>query len=190
MFFKLSLVALSALSTVHAFMECAQNLEAGLTQVDLSKKVEAALQPVQHVQLINMGFNGVAYVPTQLNDSWVYFTDKSYQAKHAQWMMYRDPAALDHSNKFIIKNVGMDAWLLVGESGMLTVRTGLKPSEATVFTWEQSGSGPDEKVIKLPDTDSVWEAIRFGGRVINYLGALRPADGTDYQHWKFSVLGN
>ncbi|KAJ7609772.1 hypothetical protein DFH06DRAFT_177066 [Mycena polygramma] len=193
MFAKLSLFALCALSMVDAspyHMECANNLEAGLTQVDLSMKVEAALQPIQPVQLINMRFDGVAYVPTHLEESWVYFTDKSYQAKHAQWMMYRDPMAPDQLNKFIIKNIGMDAWLFVGEYGMLTVRSGLQPSEATVFTWAQSGSGPDEKVIKLPDADRVWEAIRFGGKVINYLGALRPADGGEYQHWKFSMVEN
>ncbi|KAJ7611936.1 hypothetical protein DFH06DRAFT_155012 [Mycena polygramma] len=199
MFAKLSLFALCALSMVDAspyHMECANNLEAGLTEVDLSMKVEVALQPIQPVQLINMGFDGVAYVPTHLELGRVVgvfhrqVVPSQARPAQPQWMMYRDPMAPDQLNKFIIKNIGMDAWLFVGEYGMLTVRSGLQPSEATVFTWAQSGSGPDEKVIKLPDADRVWEAIRFGGKVINYLGALRPADGGEYQHWKFSMVEN
>ncbi|KAJ7486888.1 hypothetical protein FB451DRAFT_1168268 [Mycena latifolia] len=87
------------------------------------------------------------------------------------------------ADKYIFQNLGTGQWITVNEANNHLVTVNGR-ANATVFAVESAGGG--EFVIKLPNADSVWEALFDGtspifGRII-----LRPASGSVLQRWTFA----
>ncbi|KAJ7027268.1 hypothetical protein C8F04DRAFT_1122912 [Mycena alexandri] len=87
------------------------------------------------------------------------------------------------ADKYVFQNLGTGQWIAVNKANnhLVTVNGA---SNATVFAVESAGGA--EFVIKLPNADSVWEALFDGtspifGRII-----LRPASGSTLQRWTFA----
>ncbi|KAJ7896367.1 hypothetical protein B0H14DRAFT_2679198 [Mycena olivaceomarginata] len=87
------------------------------------------------------------------------------------------------ADKYVFQNLGTGQWITVNEANnhLVTVNGA---NNATVFAVESAGGS--EFLIKLPDADSVWEALFDGtspifGRII-----LRPANGSALQRWTFA----
>ncbi|KAJ7164326.1 hypothetical protein C8R46DRAFT_1099265 [Mycena filopes] len=145
-----------------------------LKEIDLSDKV-----PVQ-VKIISAVNNGTVFtfdgarslevlVPMRPDDPEAHFVWDRYQADTHAW---------------VFRNRGTKQWLKVDEENnnhLITV-VQFKP---TIFAVEHAGEG--EVVIKLPDTDSVWEAIYDGTSMMFGRVALTPARGSVYQQWKYEA---
>ncbi|KAJ7913323.1 hypothetical protein B0H13DRAFT_2005261 [Mycena leptocephala] len=86
------------------------------------------------------------------------------------------------ADKYIFTNHGTGQEISVNEDNDHLVTSSEAPG--TVFAVESAGGG--EFVIKLPNADSVWEAIFDGTSPIFGRIALRPASGSVYQRWKFT----
>ncbi|KAJ7247513.1 hypothetical protein C8J57DRAFT_1240846 [Mycena rebaudengoi] len=77
------------------------------------------------------------------------------------------------ADKYVFQNLGTDQWITINEANnhLVTINGA---NNATVFAVKSAGGS--EFVIKLPNTDSVWEALFDGtspifGRII-----MRPAN--------------
>ncbi|KAJ6545781.1 hypothetical protein B0H19DRAFT_1076041 [Mycena capillaripes] len=87
------------------------------------------------------------------------------------------------ADKYVFQNLGTGQWITINEANnhLVTVNG---EGNATVFAVESAGG--NEFVIKLPNADSVWEALFDGtspifGRII-----MRPASGSTFQRWTFA----
>ncbi|KAJ7690486.1 hypothetical protein B0H17DRAFT_1064832 [Mycena rosella] len=87
------------------------------------------------------------------------------------------------ADKYVFQNLGTGQWITVNAANnhLVTVNGA---NNATVFAVESAGGS--EFVIKLPDADSLWEALFDGtspifGRII-----MSPASGSTLQHWKLA----
>ncbi|KAJ6482283.1 hypothetical protein C8R47DRAFT_1197505 [Mycena vitilis] len=182
MFSKLVPLALCALSMVKAFphqLECVGAVQGELTQVDFSVlKAEPTFPPFK---IINLGVDGSAFVfPDSDDGSILTHIGATDHGDYGMWLGYRDSETPGQRDRYIIKNVGMDAWVSIGEMGRLVVRRGVRP---TVFAVESSGH--NEWTLKLPADNSVWKAVYDGSSMQFGYVTLRPADGTQYEKWAF-----
>ncbi|KAJ7855550.1 hypothetical protein B0H13DRAFT_2079507 [Mycena leptocephala] len=91
----------------------------------------------------------------------------------------RDEISADN---YVFTNHGTGQEINVNETNDHLITSSEAP--ATVFAVESAGGG--EFVIKLPNADSVWEAIFDGTSPIYGRIALRPASGSVYQRWTFT----
>ncbi|KAJ7695242.1 hypothetical protein B0H14DRAFT_3905498 [Mycena olivaceomarginata] len=87
------------------------------------------------------------------------------------------------ADKYVFQNLGTGQWITVNEANNHLVTVNGRVN-ATLFAVESAGEGEFE--IKLPNADSVWEALFDGtspifGRII-----LRRASGSVRQRWTFA----
>ncbi|KAJ7148969.1 hypothetical protein C8R43DRAFT_952214 [Mycena crocata] len=105
--------------------------------------------------------------------------------QHGHWWRYKVSGRTD---EWIFKNRGTGQWLQIAEDpyhyhkDQLIAVDGYSP---THFAVEPAGKG--ELVIKLPYEDKVWEAIYDGTSMLYGRVALRPANGSPYQRWKYAA---
>ncbi|KAJ7061845.1 hypothetical protein C8F01DRAFT_1369290 [Mycena amicta] len=88
------------------------------------------------------------------------------------------------ADKYVFQNLGTGQWIAINNANehLVTVNGA---DNATVFAVESAGN--NEFVIKLPNADSVWEALFDGtspifGRII-----MEPASGSVRQRWTFAT---
>ncbi|KAJ7864510.1 hypothetical protein B0H13DRAFT_1899118 [Mycena leptocephala] len=101
---------------------------------------------------------------------------------NTQWD--RDELSADN---YIFTNHGTGQEISVNETNDHLITSSEAP--ATVFAVESAGGGEfvtHPVQIKLPNADSVWEAIFDGTSPIYGRIALRPASGSVYQRWTFT----
>ncbi|KAJ6566713.1 hypothetical protein B0H19DRAFT_1257904 [Mycena capillaripes] len=184
MFFKLVPFALWALSIVNALPTstgCGSALEVqGLPQIDFSMTVHVQTAP-QPYKIVNLGVSGSAFV---LGENVVTHIGDTDHGKDGLWQFYQVKAG---ENLYLIKNVGKDAFVSVGENGRLVVIPGTRGVEFAIET-----AGKNIRQIKKINSDGsedlYWEAVYDGSSMIYGYVTLHESQGSrpGYQQWTIS----